>query len=84
MTVYSIYFNLSNERAHMNEWTLNSRSAYVDCIEMSFPAFQYYDVIEKSSPTENIPNNFAPFFYHYNMVVQHLVPDTFYQTGYFL
>ena len=65
----------------MNEWTLNSRSAYVDCIEMSF---QYFDVIEKSSPTENIPNKFEPFFDHYNMVVQHPVPDTFYQTCYFL
>ena len=28
--------------------------------------------------------NVAPFFYHHSVVIQHLVSDTLYQTGYFL
>jgi len=34
--------------------------------------------------TKKISCNVAPFFYHHSVVIQHLVSDIVYQTGYFL
>jgi hypothetical protein len=38
----------------------------------------------QSSSAEYVSCNVAPFFYHHSVVIQHLVSDTLYQTGYFL
>jgi len=35
----------------------------------------------QSSSAENVSCNVVPFFYHYSVVIQHLVSDTLYQTG---
>jgi hypothetical protein len=37
----------------------------------------------QSSSTENVSCNVAPFFYQHSVVIQHLVSDALYQTGYF-
>jgi hypothetical protein len=36
----------------------------------------------QNSSAEKISCNVAPFFYHHSVVIQHLVSDTLYQTGY--
>jgi hypothetical protein len=38
----------------------------------------------QSSSAENIACKVAPFFYHHSVVIQYLISDTLYQTGYFL
>ena len=38
----------------------------------------------QSSSAESVSCYVAPFFYHHSVVIQHLVSDTLYQTGYFL
>ena len=38
----------------------------------------------QSSSAENVSCNVAPFFYHHSMVIQNIVSDILYQTGYFL
>jgi hypothetical protein len=41
-------------------------------------------MICQNSSAAKISCNFAPFFYHHSVVIQHIVSDTLYQTSYFL
>ena len=50
------------EYINMNEWTRNSRVVDVASVETSFPAVQYYDVMNMSSGNGNIPWNLAQYF----------------------
>jgi hypothetical protein len=39
--------------------------------------------VMKRSPVQDISWDIVPFFYHHNVVIQHIVADILYQTGSF-
>ena len=53
---------------YINEYTLNSRFVYVD-------VFSYIPMKWQSGSAEKMTYNVMPFFYHHNVVIQHLVSD---------
>lgn len=67
------------EYINMNEWKRNSRVVDFASVEASFPAVQYYDVMNMSSGNGNIPWNLAQYFYHIiHAVIQYFVSHKFF------
>jgi hypothetical protein len=93
---HSFLINMDRTVAHGNEkMTMNSQYEWMNikkslslrcwhwCGFPRIPMIWRHDKVVQQR-AEKISRNVTPFFYHHSVVIQHLLSDTLYQTGYFL